>query len=688
MARTGKYTHGKSSGTSDRQSSRRTSAVPGETGGVIKDFRLSGPGESQKIRTNTQDYFRSQPLSVPSPIQIPNAPKRPDDSQNLRNLANAFGDINTKLQTFLGEIPKYEKSLDSIARERAEIKVNSNVSLNNAKKVLEQKSETDAETANSYGIFASMDQRVEREYGIVLAKREGMDAITSFPETMEKIYQDSFTDESRKDTDGVIIPLNPSTPEFSQVANNYFATKITNPQARLELQPQIQAAIYSARRSVSATHKEYKDTTAVNGNKNAIGIRIQDGIEDAKNGLTKTYTHFNQESGVSMKTYNTRTQPGEIVSDVAEQVILVSNNAGEVNGNAEIGWELLKNTRLGAGEGTKLIDMVGEKKLRQMWRIAIGKQKNEASRVLDTADIKGAQSTAETDFGTIKQQDADMSTPEIDPILNGDSQRTVNVDGVDYLIPSGANAINITGTIGKINELQFGAYDKFATVQEAQAYIQRLEQVKQGFLDGRTAGQREENYLWLKETTGNSPDQATRNKQLINYFYRTKRIDRDQYQLLSETINPNYTQEKANYTNHVSGDNGVFQRADGYIERYWRKKTGMTIRGLDQWEDDDRTALAKEKAAFRTEATRIFNMNIPYGERIDKIDKLLQDKNDEIKEREAELKENRTGKSKDNIQVGTDKQTNNNQTNNNQTNNNQGDTQSFTYQAPRELIND
>ena len=678
MARTGKYTHGKSSGISDRQSSRRTSAAPGETGGVIKNFRLSGPGESQKIRTNTQDYFRSQPLSVPSAIRIPDAPKAPDDSQNLRNLANAFGEVNTRLQSFLGEIPKYEKSLDSIARERAEIKVNSNVSLNNAKKVLEQKSETDAETANSYGIFASMDQRVEREYGIVLAKREGMDAITSFPDTMEEIYQNSFTDESRRDNSGVIIPLNPSTPEFSEIANNYFATKITNPQARLELQPQIQAAIYSARRSVSATHKEYKDTTAVNGNKNAIGIRIQDGIEDAKNGLTETYTHFNQESGVSMKTYNTRTQPGEIVGDVAEQVILVSNNAGEINGNAEIGWELLKNTRLGAGEGTKLIDMVGEKKLRRMWNIAIGKQKNEASRVLDTADIKGAQRAAEEDFGMIDQTDANLDTPEIDPILNGNSERTVTVKGVDYFIPSGANAINITGTVGKINDLQFDAYNKFATVQEAHAYIQRLEQVKQGFLDGRTAGQREENYLWLEKITEESPEQATRNEQLLNYFYRTKRIDNDQYQLLAKNINYNYTQEKANYNIHVSGDNGVFQRADGYIERYWTDKTNISTRALDTWEDDDRTALAKEKAAFRTEAGRIFNMNIPYGERIDKIDQLLKDKKEEIEERETKLKEDRTGISKDNVQVGTDKQTNNNQ----------DDTQLFTYQTPRELIND
>jgi len=712
MARTGKYTHGKTKGTSDRQSSRRTSAAPGETGGVIKDFRLSGPGESQKIRTNTQDYFQSQPLNVPAAIKIPDALEIPDNSQNLKNLANAFGNVNTNLQSFLTEFPKYQGSLDKQAREIAEIKVNANVSLNDAKKVLEQKSETDAETANSYGIFASMDQRVEREYGVVLAKREGMDAITSFPDVMEDLYQNSFTDKSRKDANGTIIPLNPSTPEFTQFANKYFETRISNPQARLELQPQIQAAIYSARRSISATHKEYKDTTAVDGKNNNIGIAILDASTLSQETLskgfistewttdqeidepgvlteyepisfTKVYNDFNQQSGVSMKTYNQATRPDQIVSDVAEQVVLVSNNAGEVKINANIGWELLKNTKLGAGEGIKLIDMYGEKKLRRMWDIAIGKQKNEASRILDTADIKGAQRAAEADFGTINQQDADMSTPEIDPILNGDSQRTVTVKGEDYFIPSGANAINITGTVGKINKLQFDAYNKFATVQEAQAYIQRLEQVKQGFLDGRTAGQREENYLWLEKITEGSPDQATRNQQLINYFYRTKRIDSDQYQLLNSNINPNYVQEKANYNTHVSGDNGVFQRADGYIEGYWTDKTKISTRALDTWEDDDRTALAKEKAAFRTEATRIFNMNIPYGERIDKIDKLLSDKQDEIKERRKELKENRTGKSEDNIQVGTNKQTNNNQTNNNQ-----DDTQSFTYQTPRELIND
>ena len=161
MARTGKYTHGKSSGTSDRQSSRRLSAAPGETGGEIRKFRLSGPGESQKLRTNTQDYFRSQPLNVPGAIQIPDAPKAPDDSQNLRNLANAFGEVNTRLQAFTSDFWNFQKSMDTAAAKQAEripyepdpdVK-ETNTSLNKAKGIIESKAAKDPEAANSWSIF-------------------------------------------------------------------------------------------------------------------------------------------------------------------------------------------------------------------------------------------------------------------------------------------------------------------------------------------------------------------------------------------------------------------------------------------------------------------------------------------------------------------------------------------------------
>ena len=79
---------------------------------------------------------------------------------------------------------------------------------------------------------------------------------------------------------------------------------------------------------------------------------------------------------------------------------------------------------------------------------------------------------------------------------NGDGMRTVKVDGVDYLIPS-QGGVNISGVVDKINKLQFGAYDKFSTIQEAQSYIRRLEQLKTGFLDSRTADQRNENYDYI-----------------------------------------------------------------------------------------------------------------------------------------------------------------------------------------------
>ena len=201
--------------------------------------------------------------------------------------------------------------------------------------------------------------------------------------------------------------------------------------------------------------------------------------------------------------------------------------------------------------------------------------------------------------------------------------RTVTVknpDGTttDHQIPS-QGGVNITGVIGKINRLQFDAYNKFATVQEAQAYIKRLEQLKAGFLDSRTSEQREENYQWLLETTSQSPDQAVRNKQLIGYFYRTNRIDQAQYQLLLDGVNPNYTQEKANYNilvNGSGGNDGLFATADGYITNHYRKKTGISIKGLSRWNKEDRDAYEADKAAFRTKANIIFNKNIPYSQRV------------------------------------------------------------------------
>ncbi len=687
-----KYSHGKSKGVSDRKTSGRLTALNQSTA-AIKQYDLKGgAGVTPKFRTNTNDYFQSQPLNFPGAPDIPNPPKVHSNEQNLKNLATAFGEINTNLQAFGSDFWNYQKSADLAARKKAEIKAeeeeeegeSSNTKLNKAKNALEQKANNDAEASGSYGVFASMDQRVEREYVVVKAKRDAIDAITNFENDMSERYQDSFFDEDRRDLDsGKIIPLNPASPEFTKLATSYFAEKIPNAQARLELQPKIQAAIYSSRRTLSAEHLKYKDNTAVEGKDNNIGTTILNASTASQETLTgtfpnvggeltewttdqeidepgkvvtglsftNTYDDFNQKSGVSMKTYNAHTQKDKIFTDVAEQVILVSNDPTEVRKNADVALTLLLNTRIGTA---KLVDMVGgEKKLKRYWELAIGEQKNKASLILDRNATNNANQLAETDFGSINQIDANLDTTEVDPILNGDGMRTVKVDGVDYLIPS-QGGVNISGVVDKINKLQFGAYDKFSTIQEAQSYIRRLEQLKTGFLDSRTADQRNENYDYLKKTIEKSPDQAVRNKQLINYFYRTKRIDTNQYQLLLPEINVDYELEKRNYNNLVNGSegsDGLFARADAFISNFYRKKTGKSLKALDQWDKEDRDAYEEAKAKLRRDAANIFKEKIPFADRVEKLNQLLQTTKTDYQDKWKEYKESQTGLGNDGNQV-------------------------------------
>ena len=246
---------------------------------------MSGPGESQKIRTNSQDYFQSQPLSVPSAIQIPDAPKAPDDSQNLRNLANAFGEVNTRLQAFTSDFWNFQKAMDTAATKQAELMPyepepdvkETNTSLNKAKGIIESKAAKDPEAANSWSIFHSMDQRVEREYANVKEKIRAREKITNFENLANEAYQASFSDETRADELGDIIPLNPSTPEWTKWATDQF--KDINPRARVELSSEINGAIYNARRTISKQHAEYKDTKA----EQTFIINIGDTLLDSKN---------------------------------------------------------------------------------------------------------------------------------------------------------------------------------------------------------------------------------------------------------------------------------------------------------------------------------------------------------------------------------------------------------------------
>jgi len=646
MARTGKYTHGKSSGTSDRQSSRRTSAVPGETGGVIKDFRLSGPGESQKIRTNTQDYFRSQPLSVPSAIQIPNAPERPDDSQNLRNLANAFGEVNTRLQSFLGEIPKYEKSLDSIARERAEIKAlteDSNVQINKAKGALESKAKTDPEAANSYGLFASMDQRVEREYAIVKAKNQAREKITNFENLANEAYQASFSDETRADELGDIIPLNPSTPEWTKWATDQF--KDINPQARLELANEINAAIYNARRTISKQHAEYKDTKA----EQTFVINIGDTLLDSKNaslgkisggtdiagrddddpnfsGLSFTFTdditHARNNSGMSIKKYQELSEPTKLLSTIATAVGNNASDSSEINDLSDRALTMLLKTRVGAGNGQLLSEAVGgEHILKRMWGHAISLQVLESARVNDAAAVTSAAEAGDTFALNIIQRskDADFNTENITEEF-GDHQ-VYKINGKDYKVTASKNSHNLQAMVEAIENEKREAYKNFSTLKEINSYTKALDDNLNEWIEDVGIAEQNENDRYLRERirTSNNPIET---EALINEFANKKWINTTQKNfLLQNNTHQDALQQR--------GDDYVNTMKQPIINVEGRLKTLYSARfdgdlEPENWDAKTQREYRERIHKFQTDANNIFGAlnEDTYGERIEKIKEL------------------------------------------------------------------
>ena len=658
MARTGKYTHGKSSGTSDRQSSRRTSAVPGETGGVIKDFRLSGPGESQKIRTNTQDYFRSQPLSVPSAIQIPNAPERPDDSQNLRNLANAFGDINTKLQTFLGEIPKYEKSLDSIARERAEIKAlteDSNVQINQAKGALESKAKTDPEAANSYGLFASMDQRVEREYAIVKAKNQAREKITNFENLANEAYQASFSDETRADELGDIIPLNPSTPEWTKWATDQF--KDINPQARLELANEINGAIYNARRTISKQHAEYKDTKA----EQTFVINIGDTLLDSKNaslgkilggtdiagrddddpnfsGLSFTFTnditHARNNSGMSIKKYQELSEPTKLLSTIATAVGNNASDSSQINDLSDRALTMLLKTRVGAGNGQLLSEAVGgEHILKRMWSNAISQQVLESARVNDAAAVTSAAEAGDTFAKGIIQRskDADFDTENITEAFGDHQVYTIN--GKPYKVTASKNSHNLQGMVEAIETEKREAYKKFSTLKEINSYTKALDENLEEWIEDVGIAEQNENEKWLRDriNTSNNPVET---EALINEFANKRWINSTQknFLLQNNTLQETLKQRRDDYNETMEEP---IVNIEGRLKTLYADKfDGDT--DPEKWDATTQREYRERIYKFKTDANKIFGAlnEDTYGERIEKIKdleiKLLDKIDDEI----------------------------------------------------------
>ena len=651
MARTGKYTHGKSSGTSDRQSSRRLSAAPGETGGEIRKFRLSGPGESQKLRTNTQDYFRSQPLNVPGAIQIPDAPKAPDDSQNLRNLANAFGEVNTRLQAFTSDFWNFQKSMDTAAAKQAEripyepdpdVK-ETNTSLNKAKGIIESKAAKDPEAANSWSIFHSMDQRVEREYAVVKEKIRAREKITNFTNIANETYQASFSDETRRDEIGDIIPLNPSTPEWTKWATDQF--KDINPRARVELSGEINAAIYNARRSLSKEHAEYKDTKA----EQTFVINIGDTLLDSKNaslgkisggtdiagrddsdpnftGLYFTFTddisHARNNSGMSIKKYQELSEPTKLLSTIATAVGNNSNDSSEINDLSDRALTMLLKTRVGAGNGQLLSEAVGgEHILKRMWNNAISQQILESARVNDAAAIETASQQGNTFAKKIilRSKDADFNTENITEAF-GDNQ-VYKINGKDYKVTASKNSHNLQGMVEAIENEKREAYKKFSTLQEINAYTKALDDNLEDWIEDVGIAEQNENEKYLRERI-NTSDNPIETEALINEFANKKWINSTQknFLLQNNTLQDSLKQRRDDYNETMKQP---IINIEGRLKTlYAAKFDGDT--DPENWDATTQREYRERIYKFKTDANKKFGAlnEDTYGERIEKIKEL------------------------------------------------------------------
>ena len=445
--------------------------------------------------------------------------------------------------------------MDRAARKRAEIeaaeeeleedeKVNSaNTQLNKAKDALEKKGQTDPEAKASYGIFASMDQRVEREYGVVKAKNNGLNAISNLDNYALEIYENSFNDPTREDKEsGDIIPVNPGTSEFTELLLDKIKEEINNPRAYLELQPQVQAGILSARRKISTIHATYKDNKSTETLQLGYGSQIKEFINASEEKITgysineagdkipigepasfnKTINHFKLKSGTSLENYQKNTDPKTLLTHIAKATI-ENVDRRDLDAGIKIVETMLMNTRIGAGKGQLLSDRVeGKEKLQLLWKQAISNARNEAYRITDLIDVKAAEETASTwalkvinDAG-----DADLTLDGVQE-FGDQTTYTVTIDGKEqpYIVnkPPGHSTVALERVREFFKNEKKNAYRKFETGIEIRAYHKILDEHLTDWLKTEGIEEQNVNHNWLSSriTEGNNPIQT---KALIQYF--------------------------------------------------------------------------------------------------------------------------------------------------------------------------
>ena len=626
-----KYTHGKTKGTSDRKSSRRLSSLSGTTN-PIKEYDIkNGAGAIPQFKTITSDYYESQPLTVPGPVQIPDAPEIPDDSQNLRNLATALGDVNTKLNQFIPNFWDFQESMDKAARKEAErraVQNDANSRLNQAKDTLERKGATDPDAKAAYGLFASMDQRVERELSVVTARNKGLTSISNLNEYALQIYKESLNDPTRIDKDsGAVVPLNPGTQEFTNLLLDKLKADIDNPQAYLELQDTAQAAIMNARANVIKIHAEYKDTTSVNTLKLNIGNTLLTAKSASDETLltlnfTDNFNHFRLKSGSSINNYQTYTEPLKLLELIADATVSNSNRT-DLAEMSDKTLTMLLNTRLGPGEGQLLSEMLGGKEvLEKWWNTAISTSINEAYRQNDLVSVNQAEQLADNFALNLfeNQNDADFTADGIQE-FGTHTTYNIKIEGeiVPHQVKNPPNATNLQGIISKFRQEKKNAYKLFNTGAEILAYQNQLDEQLEHWLKTEAIEDQNANEENLRNLirSGNNP---ARTEALILHFAKEGWITRDQKTLLLQ----NSTQQKQLETQRTNFEETMkepYKNIELKLTTLFQLLDDDNDLEPEKWTIENQKLFRNEINEFRQKAVAIFNSlnDDTYAERIEKI---------------------------------------------------------------------
>jgi hypothetical protein len=501
--------------TSDRPSSKRLASPGGATSSIIPEVNLEASIDNTPFRTGNT-YFKSQPLNIPGPVQIPDAPIAPDVSQNTQALADWAGQINKDIDTTTKEFWNWNKIMDEVARKKAEAAVAkgekkedliaSQKNLNRAKNKLEKDAETNPASAHSWSVFHGLDRRTEREYDVVVAKNELMTVLQGLPSQMKELWKESTLLDDGK---GVLRPYSLPNEEdiFGQRAMEIINNSINNGQALVESKSQIQAAIYSARQQVSTEHNSWLDGRADTTYKKKVSTLIQNSLNDnplddlgfidpkdstkSTAGLagTRTVNEFVNGSASNKNYQELKKNLLGIWVNSAITHIPANRFEAEI---PNIKNELL-HTKI--GPNTFLWEQYGSKEaLLEAFDLAIDSARNAKSQVVDkAAKDRGEKNGRNTFEGLLENHnDFDMETPGI-------QSKTIVLPGGETVV---TQITNLEYIRDEKNKLYMEALRTMEPGEERTAYLNELDESYKLYMAGYGKVQQEENYNWLYEQIG------------------------------------------------------------------------------------------------------------------------------------------------------------------------------------------